>query len=458
MGLRALSLRRSFVETCAACRSPELFYQRITTATSKRSISGGLHEVAATRLNGKSEHELLLRTRNIGIIAHIDAGKTTTTERMLYYSGLTSTMGEVHDGDTITDYMPQERERGITITSAVASFPWRKHRINLIDTPGHVDFTVEVERALTVLDGAIVVLDASAGVEAQTTTVWSQADRYELPRIVYLNKMDKQGADVAMCLKSIRKLDANPVLIHLPVRSEADKFIGLVDIVSLEKTVWDTSASSDGSGFTMTRLSDKKSTGDIDNVLYDTACKMRDELIGSLCELDEQLAEVVLANEHIDSLSPDVIYNSLRRATIKQNLLPVICGSSYKNTGVQNLMDSILRLLPSPLETKQTNAVTYYGDKFCGLAFKVIHDHILGALTFIRVYSGVLKPLSKIYNVNRSQTEKVNKLYSVLANEYKEVLVCTRGSIVIVTGLQICVTGDTLVASQDVAEHVSREQ
>lgn len=397
----------------------------------------------------KTELEVLSKIRNIGIIAHIDAGKTTTTERMLFYSGRSDGMGEVHHGDTVTDYMSQERERGITITSATVSYPWKKHRVNLIDTPGHVDFTVEVERSLNVLDGAVVVLDASAGVEAQTVTVWTQADRYALPRIVYLNKMDKPAADVAMCLKSIRRIGGNPVQLHLPVFVEK-RFVGVVDVLRMEKVTWDPTSGNDGSIFESRKL---ERTGD-DMRLYDTAAKQRDDVVGLLSEADEQLSEAILNNENIDNIPHSLVLNALRRATITQQLLPVLIGSSFKNVGVQLLMDSVLQLLPSPLESRN-KVLKYYDGYFCGLAFKVIHDKILGPLTFIRVYSGELKPQMKMFNINRNQSEKVAKLYVPFANEYKEILKVQQGNIAVVTGLVGCVTGDTLVTSADVAEKVS---
>ncbi|KAI1307940.1 Ribosome-releasing factor 2, mitochondrial [Halotydeus destructor] len=388
----------------------------------------------------------LSRIRNIGIIAHIDAGKTTTTERFLYYSGLTSSLGEVHDGDTVTDYMTQERERGITITSASVTFPWKKHRINLVDTPGHVDFTVEVERSLAVLDGAIVVLDSSAGVEAQTVTVWTQADRYKLPRIAYINKMDKATANIDLCLKSMAKLGANPVQIHLPIKSKTGQYEGLVDIISMNKMLWNQSANQDGLDYSETSLNQ-----DIDAKLFESAIKLREDLIGKLSDFDSQLSDQVLSTDDLNSISTELIVNALRRSTIRRKVLPVLLGSSYKNVGVQVLMDNIVKLLPSPVEAKK-NFVKYYQDNFCGLVFKIIHDKMHGPLTFVRVYSGQVKSQAKLYNVNREKSEKCGKILTALANEYREVTECAAGNIAVITGLLDTVTGDTLVGSSAVAE------
>lgn len=377
--------------------------------------------------------------RNVGIIAHIDAGKTTTTERMLFYSGLTDEMGEVHDGDTITDYMEQERERGITITSAAVTFPWKKHRINLIDTPGHVDFTVEVERSLSVLDGSVVVLDASAGVEAQTVTVWSQADRHSVPKIVYLNKMDKNTANVDMCLKSIQKLGSRPLLLQLPIKFGAKDFRGVVDIIRMEKLIWSLQQQSDGTVFESTPLDSRE-----DMELFEAASEKRESLIASLADNDDDLSTNVLEASSTADISPSIIIPALRKATIAKHFVPVMMGSSYKNVGVQLLMDSILTLLPSPLEVEKKNT-TYFKDHFCGLAFKVIHHKTLGALTFIRIYTGEIKPSTKIFNLSRNRMESIIKLYIACADEFKEVPILSAGNIIVATGLE-CVTGDTLAS------------
>lgn len=398
--------------------------------------------------SGQGREIPLKNVRNIGIVAHIDAGKTTTTERMLYFSGLTSGVGEVHDGDTVTDYMEQERERGITITSAAVTIPWKKHWINLIDTPGHVDFTVEVERSLSVLDSAIVVLDSSRGVEAQTITVWSQADRHNVPRIAYLNKMDRRDCDVDLCLKSIRKIGSEPLLTQLPIRF-GEELIGLCDIIRLEKYVWERdSLNCDGSEFMVKPLDPVE-----DKILLEQCLVSREELVGKLTEYDEKMCEVFLMHDFHEKIPSLDILNSVRRMTITRKLVPVLLGSSYKNIGVQPLMDAMIQYLPSPIEV--TKAYTrYYKDSLCCLAFKVIHHKMLGALTFIRVYSGQLKPNFQVFNVNRQVKEKTGKIYSVLADDFEEIPLAPRGSIVAVSGLT-CITGDTLVSDANDVSKVS---
>ena len=390
----------------------------------------------------------LKNIRNTGIVAHIDAGKTTTTERMLYFSGLTSNLGEVHDGDTITDYMDQERERGITITSASVTFPWKKHRINLIDTPGHVDFTVEVERCLSVLDSAVVVLDSSRGVEAQTITIWSQADRHNIPRIVYLNKMDRHNHNIDLCLKSIRKIGSESLMTQIPIRVD-DELVGICDIIRLEKYIWDRRRLiSDGSEFSVIPLSRQD-----DKILFEECINLREEMVGKLTEYDEKMSEIFLSHDSHEKIPNLDISNSIRRMTITKKLVPVLLGSSYKNIGVQPLMDAMIQYLPSPIEV--TKAYTrYYKDSLCSLAFKVIHHKMLGPLTFVRIYSGELKPNSQVFNINRQVKEKVNKIYSALADDFEEIPFASSGSIVVVSGLT-CVTGDTLVSGPDDVRKVS---
>lgn len=380
----------------------------------------------------------------MGIIAHIDAGKTTTTERFLYYAGLTSEMGNVDDGDTITDYMEQERERGITITSAAVTFPWLKHRINLIDTPGHVDFTVEVERALSVLDSALVVLDASAGVEAQTVTVWSQADRHRVPRIVYLNKMDKQSVDVDFCLKSIKLLGSNPLLIHHPIKTGPKDFEGIIDLVSMQKMMWQ--KGSDGDVFTTTALKE----GDD---MYAECSEKRESLVAALADADERMAEEIFECSDTKDIPGSSVTRALRRATIDQKYIPVLMGSSFKKVAVQPIMDAIINILPSPLDIVKRNT-SYFAGFLCALAFKVIHHKRLGPLTFVRIYSGEVKANSKIYNLNRNRVETVAKVYVALADDFKEVPFLPAGNIAVVTGLE-CITGDTLVTSATIIDEVS---
>jgi elongation factor G len=389
----------------------------------------------------------LKSTRNIGIIAHIDAGKTTTTERMLYYSGQTEIMGEVHDGDTVMDYLAQERERGITITSASITFGWKRHRINLIDTPGHVDFTIEVERSLSVLDGAVCILDASAGVEAQTYTVWSQADRYNIPRIIYLNKMDKPFANMSDCVKSVeQKLGVKPLAIHIPI-GEGKSFRGVIDLILMEKIVWPQNDINEGRYYTSSPLESSDQQ-------YRNVCQMREQLIGSMSELDEKLAEDILTTDKIENISVQSLQNALRRITFKQLAFPILCGSSYRNTGVQLLLDSILRYFPNPIE-KVREITQLYGQKLCAFAFKIIFDKRLGCLTFLRIYSGEIKNMQSLYNINREKQEKVSKLFIAFADDFQEVSHISHGNIAVVAGLVHTITGDTLVFSSDVANEVS---
>ena len=429
------------------------FKQHLNKRFLSSSHKASPQKPSSDRLKPSSDHPEISLIRNVGIIAHIDAGKTTTTERMLYYSGLIDNLGEVHDGDTVTDYMEQERTRGITITSASVTYPWKKHRINLIDTPGHVDFTVEVERCLSVLDSALVVLDSSAGVEAQTLTVWSQADRFSIPRLVYLNKMDRNDSDIDLCLNSIKKLGSKPLLIHLPIKSpnpkipEKKDLTGIVDVIKMEKLIWSSSSdpltqlNSDGSVYDTLPLDPVD-----DKDLYQEALNMREDIIGSLSDFDERLSEAVLNDQNLVEIPHPIIMNALRRGTISRKVVPVLVGSSYKNMGVQSLMDAMLQFLPSPIEVIKKHS-KYYNQVFCGLAFKIIHHKRFGALTFIRIYSGQLKPGTKIFNVNRNAYESVQKIYLALADEFKEIPLVTAGNIVAVTGLT-CVTGDTLVDSQ----------
>ncbi|MBN3279854.1 RRF2M factor, partial [Polyodon spathula] len=343
----------------------------------------------------------IAKIRNIGIMAHIDAGKTTTTERMLYYSGYTRALGDVDDGDTVTDFMAQERERGITIQSAAVTFDWKDHRINLIDTPGHVDFTVEVERALRVLDGAVAVFDASAGVEAQTLTVWRQADKHHVPRICFLNKMDKPGASFMYSIESIsQKLKVKPLPLQLPIGT-GKAFEGLVDLVTNEKITWSPkSGRDDGRVFERRPLT----TAD-DPDLLEEARDARSTLIEQIADLDDEFAELVLGefNENLDALPFVKLHAAIRRVTLARTAVPVFCGSALKNKGVQPLLDAITMYLPAPNE-RHHELLQWYGDDLCALAFKVIHDKQRGPLVFVRIYSGTMKPQSAVYNINRNTT------------------------------------------------------
>ncbi|CAK9809277.1 Ribosome-releasing factor 2, mitochondrial [Anthophora plagiata] len=390
----------------------------------------------------KKEHEEyeIAKIRNIGILAHIDAGKTTTTERMLYYSGLIRHMGEVHHGNTVTDYMDQERQRGITITSAAVTFPWKNHRINLIDTPGHIDFTMEVEQTLRVLDGAIVILDGSAGVEAQTLTVCRQADKYDIPRIIYVNKMDRQDANFDMCLKSIQsKLNIEVFPTQFPIK-EKGVLEGIVDVITLEKFIFD--KKNMGMKFTRLKLSENE-----DENLWETANEKRRNLTDKLSSIDDKLAEIIIEQESLDTVTPQMLLNSLYRATIQRKGVPVLLGSSYKNIGVQPLMDSILLYLPSPNDSRYSSLYNCFSKNVCARAFKVVHDKQKGPLTFFRLYSGNLEKGTKLYNIRKEEKEMIGKLYIAYADEYQEVPSITRGNIAAVAGLKYTMAGDLITSN-----------
>jgi elongation factor G len=388
----------------------------------------------------------LEKTRNIGIMAHIDAGKTTTTERILYYTGRTHKMGEVHEGAAVMDWMEQEQERGITITSAATACEWDGHRINIIDTPGHVDFTVEVERSLRVLDGAIAVFDSVAGVEPQSETVWRQADKYGVPRIAFINKMDRVGADFEMSVRTIReRLGANPVPIQLPIGSE-DNLQGVVDLVENRALVWKDDL---GIEFDVT---------DIPAEMADAVEEGRHHLIEACADADDELMELYLEDAEIPS---ERLHQALRAATLDLSLTPVLCGSAFKNKGVQPLLDSIIGLLPSPLEVKpvtgiepvkgqeEGNPATRPADDngpFAALAFKVMTDPFVGKLTYFRVYSGKLSAGSRVLNSATGRTERIGRLLMMHANSREEIEECYSGDILAGVGLKQTSTGDTLCA------------
>ncbi|XP_039240507.1 ribosome-releasing factor 2, mitochondrial isoform X2 [Pipra filicauda] len=393
------------------------------------------------------------RIRNIGIMAHIDAGKTTTTERMLYYSGYIRTLGDVDDGDTVTDFMVQERERGITIQSAAVTFDWKDYRINLIDTPGHVDFTVEVERCLRVLDGAVAVFDASAGVEAQTLTVWRQADKHQIPRICFLNKMDKSRASFTYAVESIKqKLKTKPLLLQLPI-GEAKTFRGLVDIVTKEKIIWKpTSDLDDGKNFERKLLLEAD-----DPNLFQEVQDARNTLIEQVADLDDEFAELVLGehSENFDLISAEKLQSAIRRVTLAHKAVPVLCGSALKNKGVQPLLDAITMYLPAPNE-RSYEFLQWYKDDLCALAFKVLHDKCRGPLVFVRVYSGSLKPQSAVYNINKSCTERMSRLLLPFADQHIEIPSLMPGNIALTVGLKQSATGDTIVSSKASAVAAAR--
>jgi elongation factor G len=388
----------------------------------------------------------LEKTRNIGIMAHIDAGKTTTTERILYYTGRTHKMGEVHEGAAVMDWMEQEQERGITITSAATAAEWDGHRINIIDTPGHVDFTVEVERSLRVLDGAIAIFDSVAGVEPQSETVWRQADKYRVPRIAYVNKMDRIGSDFEKAVQTMRdRLGANPLPIQLPIGAE-DSFEGVVDLIENKALVWTDEL---GTEFEYREIPDD---------LAEAAHDARTHLIEACADYDDELMEAYLADEEIPH---ERIARSLHRATLDIKVTPVLCGSSFKNKGVQPLLDAIVELLPSPLEVPPVHGIEPEGKNgdggeaerpadedvpFAALAFKVMADPYVGKLTYFRIYSGKLAAGGRVLNSSSGRTERIGRLLMMHANHREEIEEAYAGDIVAGVGLKQTSTGDTLCA------------
>ena len=383
----------------------------------------------------------LENTRNIGIMAHIDAGKTTTTERILYYTGVSYKIGEVHDGTAVMDWMVQEQERGITITSAATTCFWRDKRINIIDTPGHVDFTIEVERSLRVLDGAVAAFDAVSGVEPQSETVWRQADKYNVPRIAFMNKMDRIGADFYMSVQSmIDRLGANPVPIQIPVGAE-DKFRGCVDLVKMKAVLFDDET-----------LGAKYVIEEIPADLQAKAKEWRDKLIEKLADVDEAVAEKFLNDQQPSEAE---IMSAIRRGTIAMSIFPVICGSAFKNKGVQLLLDAVVDYLPSPLDIPPVSGIepksgeevtrkTSDSEPFAAVAFKIMTDPFVGQLTFIRVYSGTLSSGSYVYNSTKGQRERVGRLLKMHANKREEIQEIYSGDICAAVGLKSTLTGHTL--------------
>jgi elongation factor G len=387
----------------------------------------------------------LAKVRNIGIMAHIDAGKTTTTERILFYTGINYKIGEVHDGAATMDWMPQEQERGITITSAATTCQWDEHTINIIDTPGHVDFTVEVERSLRVLDGAVAVFDGVAGVEPQSETVWRQADRYNVPRICFVNKLDRTGADFDRCVEMITtRLHAIPLVLQIPIGSEGD-FNGVVDLVGMKALVWST----DGKG-------DMYDTLEIPSSHTEAATVAREQLMETLAEADDAVMEAFLDGSE---LAEDVLIAAVRRATIAGKLTPVLCGSAFKNKGVQPMLDGVVRYLPSPMDVEAVEGHAVNNEDqtvirkpsddepFSALAFKIMSDPHLGKLTYIRVYSGQLVTGTQVMNSTKGRKERIGKIYQMHANKREERPQVGAGYIVAVMGLKDTTTGDTLCDS-----------
>ena len=382
----------------------------------------------------------LERTRNIGIMAHIDAGKTTTTERILFYTGINYKIGEVHEGTATMDWMVQEQERGITITSAATTCTWGDHRINIIDTPGHVDFTMEVERSLRVLDGAVALFDSVAGVEPQSETVWRQADKYGVPRIAFVNKMDRIGANFDRSVEMMRdRLRANAVPIHVPIGAE-DTFIGLVDLVRMQALEWDDDS-----------LGAKFNVKPIPAELQDAAKAGREALIEAVADTDESVMEKYLEGKEI---TPDELRAAIRVATLQSKVVPVLCGTAFKNKGVQTLLDAVVDFLPSPLDKPPVEGVDPDGKveirkaaddaPFSALAFKIMSDPFVGALTFFRVYSGKMESGSYVLNSSRGRRERIGRLLKMHANKREEIKEVYAGDIAAAVGLRDTRTGDTL--------------
>jgi len=382
----------------------------------------------------------LEKTRNIGIMAHIDAGKTTTTERVLYYTGKTYKLGEVHEGTATMDWMEQEQERGITITSAATTAEWKDHKINIIDTPGHVDFTVEVERSLRVLDGAVAVFCAKGGVEPQSETVWRQADKYNVPRIAYINKMDIMGADFYRVVEMMKeRLGANAVPIQLPIGSE-DRFVGIVDLIGMKAHIY-----KDDLGKNM-------EVGEIPSDMMDKAKEYREKLIEAVSEMNEDLMMKYLEGEEP---TEQEIKDAIRAGTISVKINPVVCGSSYRNKGVQLMLDAVVDFMPSPIDIPPIEGTTVDGEEkivrhsddkepFSALAFKIMVDPYVGKLAFFRVYSGMVEAGSYVYNSTKGKRERIGRIVQLHANHREEIKEVYTGDIAAIVGLKDTTTGDTL--------------
>eukprot|EP01100_Stratorugosa_tubuloviscum_P009281 TRINITY_DN3885_c0_g1_i1.p1 TRINITY_DN3885_c0_g1~~TRINITY_DN3885_c0_g1_i1.p1 ORF type:complete len:780 (-),score=358.52 TRINITY_DN3885_c0_g1_i1:80-2383(-) len=393
--------------------------------------------------------EDLNKIRNIGIIAHVDAGKTTTSERMLYYAGILKQMGDVDDGDTTMDFLKMERERGITIQSAVISFNWLDHKINLVDTPGHVDFTIEVERSVRVLDGAVAIFDAVHGVQAQTETVWKQADRYNVPRLAFINKLDREGSNINQTLGTMyKRLKSNPLLIQYPI-GEGIKFQSVIDIVDFEIINW---TNEEGTIIERVKITEEKNPK-----IYKIALSKKRELIEELANLDEQFLHLAVENndESLKGITSQHLKEAIRRVTLNLVAVPVLVGSALKNRGIQLLMDAIIAYLPSPIDRPKVEALDQNNKMqivdplnntdLCALAFKVIHDHRRGLIVYLRVYSGQIESGDVIYNVNRNVREKINNVVQIKADEMIPLTSISSGNMGAAIGLRETCTGDTLI-------------
>ena len=384
--------------------------------------------------------------RNIGIMAHIDAGKTTTTERILYYTGVSHKIGEVHDGAATMDWMEQEQERGITITSAATTCFWENKRINIIDTPGHVDFTIEVERSLRVLDGSVCVFDSVAGVEPQSETVWRQADKYGVPRMCFVNKMDRVGADFYRCVDMIvERLGATPLVLQLPLGSESN-FKGVIDLILMKAIVWQEETL--GAKFTYEEIPD--------DIKADSE-KYREKLIEMVVELDDSIME-----KYLDGTMPseEEIKKLIRKGTIESKFVPVLCGSSFKNKGVQPMLDAVVDYLPSPLDVEAIKGIEYKNEEnsivrkssddepFSALAFKIMNDPFVGSLTFLRIYSGTVEAGSSVLNSVKDKRERFGRMLQMHSNSREDIKTAYAGDIIAVAGLKDTTTGDTLCDSE----------
>ncbi|MEJ7799871.1 MAG: GTP-binding protein, partial [Ilumatobacter sp.] len=388
----------------------------------------------------------LERTRNIGIMAHIDAGKTTTTERILFYTGKSYKIGEVHDGAATMDHMAQEQERGITITSAATTCVWDSHRINIIDTPGHVDFTIEVERSLRVLDGAVTVFDSVAGVEPQTETVWRQANKYNVPRFCFVNKMDRIGANFYRTVEMVRdRLEANPLVLQLPLGAGGpesnEPFIGLVDLIKMKALVWQDE-----------ELGAKWDEVEIPAHMKAQADEYREQLMETIATESEELMELYLSGEEVPQ---DMIKKAIRQGTLNNDFVPILCGSAFKNKGVQPMLDAVVDFLPSPLDVEPAHGVTTEGgeeidvyrgpndESFSALAFKIVADPF-GKLTYFRVYSGEISKGDEVYNSTKEKRERLGRILLMHANQREDLDIAMAGDIVAGLGFKEVTTGDTL--------------
>ena len=407
-------------------------------------------DVDLVKANSSKNREVDLQMyRNIGIMAHIDAGKTTTTERILFYTGKSYKIGEVHDGGATMDWMEQEQERGITITSAATTCSWKDHRINIIDTPGHVDFTLEVERSLRVLDGAVAVFDGVAGVEPQSETVWRQADKYKVPRMCFLNKMDRTGANFYFCVQTIIDLlGATPAVLQLPIGEEGD-FLGVIDLVTMEAIVW--RGEDLGASFDTIPLAECNDIDLVDDELKAKAAEWREKLIETIVEQDDDVLTAYLEGEEPDI---DTIKRLIRKGTINLSFVPVVTGTAFKNKGVQPLLDAVIDYMPSPVEVeairgvdendKETRRLSSDAEPFSALAFKIANDPFVGTLTFTRIYSGELQTGTSVYNSVKQKNERIGRMLQMHANDRTEIKFAVAGDIVALVGLKDTTTGETL--------------